>query len=150
MVLRGGGAVLSAVPGHRILEHPADLGIEATGRTASEAFEQAALALMSVILDPRSVAAREERLLSVAGADPEQLLVRWLGEVLYLYDGQRFATREVRITRWTGTELSAVVRGEPLDPSRHTSRLDVKAVTYHQIAVREEAGSVTLQVYLDI
>ncbi len=41
--------------GYLILDHPADLGIEARGRTLAEAFEQAARGLISVIVDPDSV-----------------------------------------------------------------------------------------------
>lgn len=133
-----------------MVDHPADLGIEATGGTVAQAFEQAALGLMSVILDADAVGPLEERAITVVGADREQLLVRWLGEVLYLYDGERFAGREFRVTRCTETELSAVVRGERFDPARHPTKLDVKAITYHQISVSERAGVVTLRVYLDI
>jgi SHS2 domain-containing protein len=48
-----------------ILDHPADLGIEAYGQTLAESFEQAALGLISVILDPATVRQVEaERLIS--------------------------------------------------------------------------------------
>ena len=52
-------------PGFMILDHPADLGIEAYGQTLAESFEQAALGLISVILDPATVRQVEaERLIS--------------------------------------------------------------------------------------
>ena len=41
--------------GFIVLDHPADLGIEAYGRTLAESFEQAALGPISVILDPATV-----------------------------------------------------------------------------------------------
>ena len=43
------------------IDHPADLGIEAFGRNLIEAFEQAGLGLMSVILDVDSVKLKESR-----------------------------------------------------------------------------------------
>jgi SHS2 domain-containing protein len=77
-------------PGFVILDHPADLGIEARGRTLAEAFEQAAIALMSIILDLTTVEPKELRRVQLKATDQEQLLVRWLEELLYLYDGENF------------------------------------------------------------
>jgi SHS2 domain-containing protein len=44
----------------------------------------------------------------------------------------------------------ATVRGEDLDATRHHTRLDVKAVTYHQLDIQEFAGQSRVRVFLDI
>ena len=137
-------------PGYLILDHPADLGIEACGKTLAEAFEQAACGLTSVILDPASVRQVESRPVRIEAGDRQQLLVRWMTEVLYLYDGLNFAPRTFRIERLSTRSLAAQVRGEPFDPGRHTVRLDVKAITYHQLRIRRRAPGYWLQVFLDI
>ncbi len=41
--------------GYRIIEHPADMGIEAHGDTLQAVFEYLARGLMSVIVDPSSI-----------------------------------------------------------------------------------------------
>jgi SHS2 domain-containing protein len=133
-----------------ILDHPADLGIEATGRSLSEAFENAAAGLMSVILDPETVAACETRTIALDGADREQLLVKWLSEILYLYDGERFAAVEFSVADLGDTSLKADIRGEPFVPGRHVSRMDVKAVTYHQLSVEGGPAGGRVRVFLDI
>ncbi len=51
----------STLPSFDVIDHPADLGIEARGSTMAQAFEQAATGLMSVILDLSSVEARVSR-----------------------------------------------------------------------------------------
>lgn len=134
----------------RIVEHPADLGIEAEGTTPGEAFSAAAEGLISVIVDPRGVSPRESRDVEVSAADYEQLLVRWLSEVLWLYDGGGFVPAEFEIGDIRRDRLRAKLRGEPFDPSRHPARLDVKAVTYHEISVVERPGHTAVRVYLDI
>lgn len=134
----------------RILEHPADLGIEAHGGTLEEAFVQAAVGLVSIILDPATVEPRQTKEVHLRGADLEQLLVKWLSEILYLYDGQGFVGKEFEIVRLTENELDAKVRGEPLDLQKHRTRLDVKAVTYHQLQIQHTDHGVRVQVYLDI
>ena len=137
-------------PGYSILDHPADLGIEATGETLAEAFEQAASGLISVILDPSSIDSPEKMQTTLNASDYHELLVRWLSEILYLYDGRGFAPKEFGIRSLTETNLTAVVRGERFSTEKHVTRLDVKAVTYHQIFIEENENGARVRVYLDI
>jgi SHS2 domain-containing protein len=66
----------------RILEHTADVGFEAFGSTREEAFVNAARALIYLIVELDSIDSREEVPIEVQGADPENVLVNWLGEFL--------------------------------------------------------------------
>ena len=136
--------------GYRLLDHPADLGIEAYGSSLIEAFEQAALGLISTILDVESVECRDRQVISLQAADPEQLLVKWLTEILYLYDGAKFVAARFQIDELTSTALSAQVFGEPFSQDRHLTRLDVKAVTYHQLLCEDNEAGARVQVFLDI
>lgn len=136
--------------GYEILEHPADLGISARGESLQEAFEEAAKGLTAIILDPATVRPQTAWPVSITASDREQLLVRWLSEILYLYDGKRFPCAEFTIHELGPTWLVATVRGEDLDASRHQTRLDVKAVTYHQLDIQEFAGQSRVRVFLDI
>jgi len=136
--------------GFRILEHPSDLGIEAYGRTLARAFEQSASGLISIIVDPSSLSGKESRRVSLAARDTDQLLVKWLEEILYLYDGTGFMTSEAVVEEMTPTGLRAVLRGEAFDSALHTPRLDVKAITYHQLSIRSAQGGFVATVYLDI
>jgi SHS2 domain-containing protein len=136
--------------GYRILEHPADVGIEAMGHSLKEAFEYAALGLTSIIVEPASVDPSEQRFVSLKGSDPENLLVRWLSEIIYLYDGEDFLLSDVSISRLAQGELEATLAGEKVDESKHKLRMDVKAITYHQLKVDETLEGVLLRVFLDI
>jgi SHS2 domain-containing protein len=136
--------------GYTILEHPADLGIEAKGITLHEAFEQAAIGMMSVILDLSGVDVQELQEVDLRASDIEQLLVQWLSEILYLYDGKKFVSKDFLIHTLTHSELKATIRGEPFSPARHQTKLDVKAITYHQLIVRENEQGGYVKVFLDI
>jgi SHS2 domain-containing protein len=135
---------------YRILEHPADLGIEAFGRTLKEAFESAALGLTSIIVDPASVDPSEQRSVSLQGTDPENLLVVWLSEIIYLYDGEDFLLSRVRIHQLADGILDATLFGEKIIEGKHTLKMDVKAITYHQLKVEESPEGVLLRIFLDI
>ncbi len=41
--------------GYRLLEHPSDMGIEASGKSMKEVFEYAALGLVSIIVEPATI-----------------------------------------------------------------------------------------------
>src|SRR4030095_2882177 len=116
----------------------------------AEAFEQAATGLMSVILDLSSVEAHVSREVFLEATDLEHLLVKWLAEVLYLYDGEKFVSREFSVSQLRQDSLRATVLGEPFAAEKHVTRLDVKAVTYHQLVVEETATVCRIKVFLDI
>jgi SHS2 domain-containing protein len=136
--------------GYRILEHPADVGIEAFGNTLENAFEYAALGLTSIIVEPASVDPSEQRFVSLKGTDPENLLVRWLSEIIYLYDGEDFLLSDVNIHRLAHGELEAKLSGEKVIEGKHKLKMDVKAITYHQLKVEETPEGVLIRVFLDI
>lgn len=135
---------------YEILEHPSDVGIDARGGSLQEAFEEAARGLMAIILDPGTVRPLTAVPVSINASDREQLLFRWLSEILFLYDGKRFPCAEFSIHELGPTWLVATVRGEELDTIRHHTRLDVKAVTYHQLRVQEAVGDSRVRFFLDI
>jgi len=136
--------------GYHFIDHPADLGIEANGESLIEAFEQAAIGLMSTILDVELVQCRDSRVISLQATDREHLLVKWLTEILYLYDGMKFAAARFQIDELTSTSLSAKALGEPFSEGRHVTRLDVKAITYHQLLCEENEAGARVRVFLDI
>lgn len=136
--------------GFHIIEHPADIGLEAFGHSLKDVFEYAANGLISIIVEPSSVDAVEQRFVRLVASDAENLLVKWLSEILYLYDGQNFLMSDVSIEQISSTELEAVITGEPVNERKHEFKLDVKAVTYHQLKVANEKGIWSVRVFLDI
>lgn len=134
----------------QILEHPSDLGIEVRGSTLEEAFSGAAAGLISIILDLTSVESKIEKEININAEDIEQLVVKWLSEILYLYDGQHFVCSEFNIRQLKRNYLNAIVRGEEFCEKKHHPRLDVKAITYHQLLVKEDDKNVIIRVFVDI
>ena len=137
---------------YRILPHTADGKFQAYGRTPEEAFGNAALALASLMWDWSSVEPRIRRRIETSGRDREQLLVKFLGEIVYLFDARQFLlgrVEELRIRpRSGGFGLEAVLAGETLAPGREIHG-GVKAVTYHDLRIEERDG-VTVQVVVDM
>ncbi|HMD97742.1 MAG TPA: archease [Terriglobia bacterium] len=138
----------------RILEHTADVGFEAFGRTKEEVFANAGRALYSLMVDLDSICPRKDLRIetSVSGddADASGLLVNWLSELLYLYDAEDWLLRDFEIRSLSGRSICAVARGEKFDRARHQIKLLVKAITYHQLALEKTKSGWRAQVYVDI
>ncbi len=133
-----------------ILEHPADIGFRAFGATVAELFAASAIALLSIAGDPDAARPAERYALCVTSPDREALLVDWLNEVLYWFDGRRIVFHEFIIHRLDDTLVNATALGEPRDPERHRAKLIVKAATYHRLKLEQRSGSWIAEVYLDI
>jgi SHS2 domain-containing protein len=134
----------------RTLEHTADVGFEAFGATRDEAFANAALALMNLIVDLDTIQPSEEVPLEIKGPDPGSLLVNWLSEVLFLHDAEGWLFREFEIQDLQDESLRALARGEKFQRPRHQTKLQVKAITYHQLALEKTPRGWRAQVYVDI
>ena len=134
----------------RTLEHTADVGFEAFGSTREEVFTNAARALVDIIVDLDSIQAVGEVSLQIQGPDPESLLVNWLSEILFLHDAEGWLFRDFEVRSLQDNSLSALARGEKYERSRHQTKLLVKAITYHQLALEKTPGGWRAQVYVDI
>jgi SHS2 domain-containing protein len=83
----------------------------------------------------------------------DMLLFDLLQELIYHKDSEKLMLRirQIQIKNEDGRyTLKAVALGEKLDPNRHTTRADVKAVTLHRFnLVKTDQGWKT-QIILDI
>ena len=73
-------------PEYTFIDHTADLGIKIRGTDLKDLFENAARALMHLMVRGGSRVETKTMKLSVSGEDLADLMVRWLGEVLYLLE----------------------------------------------------------------
>jgi len=136
--------------GFEILDHTADIGVRAWGRTPEEMFAQAVRALFHLMYDPRTIEPRFSRDVEVRAEGYEYLLVDLFNEILYLFDAEKLAFADVTIEALSPQQVHARLWGEPFDPARHEGRIYVKAATLHQLKVEARDGVWIAEVYLDI
>lgn len=129
--------------------HQSDIGIRGIGATMEEAFAEAAYALMAILCNPQKVRPSESVSITLQMEDRELLLIEWLNQILYELDTRRmfFSRFEVKIS---GDTLSAVLRGEPMDPRRHEAAVEAKAATYQMLKVALEEGRWIAQCVVDV
>jgi SHS2 domain-containing protein len=138
--------------GFRYLEHMTDAVIEAYGATLEESFEFAGKGLCDTMVDLKTVRPTTEVKISASGHDIYSLLFDWLDKVMLLLvaDGMVMSEFKVKISRNGGYLLDGIARGEKLDLNRHKYKVEIKAVTYHEMQIREDSTGATVRFLLDL
>ena len=131
-----------------LIEHTADMGLKAYGKTLAEAFANAAYGMFSIIAELKNVKEAESREVELYEDDPEALLFEWLNRLLYVFDVERLLFKRFDITDFDGRRLKATCYGEKYDPLRHQIKLGVKSATYHMLKV--DASKSQVQVIFDV
>jgi SHS2 domain-containing protein len=134
---------------YETFEHEADIGIRGFGSTMEEAFENAAVALYSVMVNIARISPTETRTVSVNAPDHELLLVEWLNALLSTSDIERMVFRKFEVTL-NGVELSGTAWGERLDSARHEPKVEVKGATYHMLSVTKQHERYVAQCVVDV
>ncbi|MDD5412083.1 MAG: archease, partial [Methylobacter sp.] len=106
------------IPHWEHFEHDADIGIRGIAPTLEQAFEQAAVAMTTVVTDLDLVTASKVISISCEAPDTELLLVSWINELVYemAVNGLLFNRYEVVIANG---KLSATAFGESVDRQKH-------------------------------
>lgn len=136
--------------GFRLLEHTADIGIEAWGVSREQVFIQAAKGLKRLMLGSSPVNHSQRYAVALDAEDSAELLVAWLNEIVYALEIRELAPAAFRINALDRKRLRAEIQGEPLDTTRHEIERQVKAATYHQLLMEEEAAGWHARIYLDL
>ena len=135
---------------YQIIDHTADLGIIVKGPDVENLFILAAKAMTDLIVkgDIRDRTAIKDVL--VEGEDFPDLMVRWLGEILYLFEGENLIVNSIQIKSIGPMRLQATLTLASFEPKRHEVLREIKAVTYHQIAVDKANDGWEARVIFDI
>ena len=130
------------------LEHTADRAFVARGRNIGELFVHAAQAMFEP--QPRNYHGpkRVERYVEVRGSDQETLLVNWLNELLYVSEHFQERYNGFEILDLADEHLRARLCGTQQNASAPLSK--VKAVTFHNLAIRREGDEWVATLVVDV
>ncbi|MBL7140267.1 MAG: archease [Planctomycetes bacterium] len=137
-------------------DHTADVGLDVRGRDLADVLATAARAVFDQMLEdrPDAVAVRDTvdvRIDPDLADDAGEVLVAWLQELLYRFETARLVPMEVDVEEASPDGVRARVGFGRFDPARHGTRLQVKAVTYHGLEVRQTPdGSWRARLILDV
>ncbi len=140
----------------KLIEHPADIGIEIEAEDLKDLFENAARGMLSIMIHhPEKVELKEKRDIKIKGMDLKELLINFLSEFLYYIDAEGLIFKEYKIKtikeekegEW---HLEATLFGETFNREKHGSNIEIKAVTYHRLEIKKENEKWKARVIFDI
>lgn len=139
---------------YKYLDHGADIGIHAEGRSIEELFGEAAKGLFSLMVDLNQVQSRLLDSIQIKEEIvPEDLLYEWLKELLTLSDlkGSIYKEFDVNIAQKRNKlSLQSQFTGQKVNPDKHTLGSEVKAITYQGLEVKKKAGKWVCQYVVDV
>ena len=139
-----------------VRDHAADKAATAYGETLDQVFEAAAYAMFDIMIDLATVRIEQEREMRLESPYGEELLQAWLSELLFAFEVEGMVFREfsVRVRCPSAPEqtcrrveafteppgelwrMTGIARGAPFSERIERRGAAVKAVTYHNFALR--------------
>ena len=136
-----------------ILEHTADIGIAAYGKTKKEVFINAAKGMFEIIAgESRNLKENFYDKIKLEADNPEGLFFAWLNELLYISETKLVILSKFKIKELSDFQIKAEVEGMKINPPSVKIEKEIKAVTYHRLEIKKDkvSGLWRAQVIFDI
>ncbi len=135
--------------GWRLLEHTADIRLEAHGATLEELFINAALGFTRLILPDTKLTSQKEMEICLEADSAEELLVDWLRELLFLNQTRKFAMVNAQMIAFSESNLVARI-SFGINPPEVEPSFEIKGVTYHGLSIVKGSEGYSAKIVFDI
>jgi SHS2 domain-containing protein len=135
---------------YKVLDHTADLRIQVEGTTLCDLYRNAGLALFDLITKSNAGTEQDYITINVSGDDDADLLVNWLRELLFLFNGKELMVNSVVILSLQDLTLTAKAGVISYEPEKFKINCDIKAVTYHQASVKPSPTGYVASIVFDV
>jgi SHS2 domain-containing protein len=133
----------------KFLEHTADIKFQAFGKNLEEVFENSALAMFNTMSN-KKIKSKTKKKIKVSGKGLENLLYNFLEELIFLLDSENFFLSKINKIKINEKKLilEAEVSGDNV--KKYEIKIDVKAVTYNEMFIKNIKNRWIAQVVLDV
>lgn len=135
---------------YRVTPHHSELAVKVFGSSQVELFQNSAWALFDVTTDIEKIETKDYVPLEVEGTDRDDLLVNWVRELLYLYQGSGYLLKEFRISELGDKLVKAEACGEKIDPDRHEIKKEIMAIAYDKSRMAKTGDQWTAQLIFEV
>ena len=122
--------------------------VRARGSSGSELFAACSAAYFSSVCRLDAVRAVQAYELERDADSPEELLLGWMNDLVWVFSEQEVACAQVSFSHWSPQSYTATLLGEPLDETRHEPRDLVEAVSAEGLELDASPGSWSARVIL--
>jgi len=133
-----------------IVDHTADIGIRAYGKSLEELFVNAAYGMFDIIADLDGLKTSTSVKINLKAPNAEELLITWLDELIYNFYTKQIIFSEFKIAHLTNTNIKAEAFGKHIGDNRSRLNTEIKAATYHDLKIEEKNKNYQVQIIFDI
>ena len=133
--------------GFRVVEHTADVAVELWAPDEAALLVEGLRAIVSLMTEGAALAPDASRQVSIDALDPEDRLVQWLNEIIYLALVEGFLASDAVVGLREGG-LDATLAG--VQDAAHLIRGELKSVTYHELELRRFPDRVETTIVIDV
>ena len=133
-----------------LFDHTADMGLRIRAASMPELLQPAAEALYSAIGELTPAGDETPQAIELTDGDPAELLRDFLTELLVLFDRDGRMVTKIGSAVLSESLLTACCTIASIDEDACIFAREVKAITYHELAIREIPGGFEATMIVDI
>ncbi|HID43277.1 MAG TPA: archease [Archaeoglobaceae archaeon] len=125
--------------GYRFIDHTADIAFEVEGETLADLLKNSADAFNKAFTYPEELSKERVERIEMESDGADYLLLKWLNELLFLFDTEFFAAKEINV-EVDEEKFSAkgILKGSTINPE--LVKVEPKAITLHDFKVEKRNG----------
>ena len=139
---------------YKFIDHTADIAAEVSAENYNDLFIASAYVWKESVVEDFSSDKLEEKEIEISDRSLEELLVHFLSELNYLLlvKGWIFSeVKEISVEESENQfEAKLKILGEPVDENKHILKIEIKAVTFHQMNIKYGDGKYRTRIVFDI
>lgn len=132
---------------YRFVDHTADIAFEVYGKDIAELLENASYAFYEAFIYTENLKGTKQKIVEVEAEDEDLLLYRWLNELLFLFETEFFAGKNVEV-EVSNSRAKGIILGDRF--TRSDVKVEPKAITMHRFGIRREGGRLVAFIVVDI
>ena len=136
------------------MDHTADIAVEVKSNTIKELFIASAYAWQESVIEKNEIKISDKREINVNELSYEELLVRFLDELNFLLLTKKWIMgklNQIEIKKKNEMyNLTAVMSGDSISLKRYRLKVEIKAITFHQMEIKNINNEYTTRIVFDI
>lgn len=137
-------------PTFEIFDHTADMGYRVRAETMPGLIEPAGRALYAIIGELVEGTSADPLRFEASGDDPAVMLRDYLDELLFHFEQEMTFVVRPTVEVFDASRLVVVGETARFDAKRSVFHHEVKAITYHELTIRQITGGFEATVIVDI
>lgn len=139
---------------YNFIDHTADIAVEVKSNTIKELFIASAYAWQESVIEKNEIKISDKREINVNELSYEELLVRFLDELNFLLLTKKWIMgklNQIEIKKKNEMyNLTAVMSGDSISLKRYRLKVEIKAITFHQMEIKNINNEYTTRIVFDI